>query len=362
MAAMTGGWGARLPASRRLRVAARVVLGLIVLAAVAWRVGAEPFVRGLLSVDVRAVIAVTCLTAIATVAASWRWQVVAQRLGARITIGRAIGMYYRSQFLNTVLPGGVLGDVHRALAHGSSAGDVARASRAVAIERTAGQAVQVVLAVLVVAFAGAEFAGQLLAVLIVLLVALVAVSAAVVASARLRRRVRHEMSEVRVGVGTGLALIQVCVSSVVVVGCHVAAFGVAIAAVGEHLSPLRLAALALVVLLGASIPLNVGGWGPREGIAGWAFATAGLGSAAGVAASTTFGVLIMIAIAPGAAVALAGVVRARRRLSGSAPQPELLSPSEPPCQPEPQRVRLAAGTLPGAASALAIHTRGGRVS
>ena len=63
-----------------------------------------------------------------------------------ISWGRATAAYYRSQFLNTVLPGGVLGDVHRALAQGQDVGDVGRGLRAVAWERSAGQLVQVSVA------------------------------------------------------------------------------------------------------------------------------------------------------------------------------------------------------------------------
>ena len=58
----------------------------------------------------------------------------------------SVSAYYRSQFLNTVLPGGVVGDVHRAVVHGRSVEQVAQAARAVAAERAVGQAVQLVLA------------------------------------------------------------------------------------------------------------------------------------------------------------------------------------------------------------------------
>ena len=54
----------------------------------------------------------------------------------------AVPAYYRSQFLNTTLPGGILGDVHRGVVHGRDVGDVGRGLRAVAWERTAGQVVQ----------------------------------------------------------------------------------------------------------------------------------------------------------------------------------------------------------------------------
>ena len=112
--------------------------------------------------------------------------------------------------------------------------------------------------------------------------------------------------------GSPGAFVRVVVASIVVVACHVVTFGVAVAAVGASVPPMRLAALALVVLLAGSIPLNLGGWGPREGIAGWTFAVAGLGASAGVAASTLFGILAMIAVAPGLVVAATSAVRRMR--------------------------------------------------
>ena len=61
----------------------------------------------------------------------------------------AVASYYRSQFLNSTLPGGVLGDVHRAVHHGRESGDLPRGARAVVWDRVSGQVVQVVLTVLV---------------------------------------------------------------------------------------------------------------------------------------------------------------------------------------------------------------------
>src|SRR4051794_14926875 len=66
-----------------------------------------------------------------------------------IGLPRAIGAYYRSLFLNSVLVGGVIGDVHRAVTHGRRAGDVPRGMRAVGWERLWGQVVQAVVTALV---------------------------------------------------------------------------------------------------------------------------------------------------------------------------------------------------------------------
>src|SRR4029077_13780435 len=75
--------------------------------------------------------------------------VVARALGVDLGLPAAAWAYYRSLFLNSVLPGGVLGDVHRAVTHGRRAGDVARGVRAVAWERLCGQVIQAVVTAVV---------------------------------------------------------------------------------------------------------------------------------------------------------------------------------------------------------------------
>jgi hypothetical protein len=60
--------------------------------------------------------------------------------------------------------------------------------------------------------------------------------------------------------------------------------------------------LALLILLAMGIPANIGGWGPREGVAAWAFGAAGLGAAEGLATAVAYGVLVLVANLPGALV------------------------------------------------------------
>ena len=105
---------------------------------------------------------------------------------------------------------------------------------------------------------------------------------------------------------------QVVLASVIVIFCHAVTFAVSTAATGVRMPPAQLLVLALLVLLGASIPLSIGGWGPREGVAGWAFAVVGLGAPAGVTAAVLFGVLALIAVAPGAVMSLIYATRKSR--------------------------------------------------
>src|SRR6204780_1752466 len=135
-----------VPAMRRFGPSLlRLAAGVAVLWFLVQLVGAAPFEDGLRAVTGQAVAAAVTLTALTTLCSAWRWRVVARALGADIDLPVATGAYYRSLFLNSVLPGGILGDVHRAVTQGRRAGDVAQGVRAVAWERLCGQVVQAVV-------------------------------------------------------------------------------------------------------------------------------------------------------------------------------------------------------------------------
>jgi hypothetical protein len=92
---------------------------------------------------------------------------------------------------------------------------------------------------------------------------------------------------------------------------HTALFLVAARAAGVDAPLSRLLPLAVLVLVAMAVPTNIGGWGPREGVAAWAFGAAGLGSDAGVATAVAYGVLVLAASLPGAVVLIATTRRSR---------------------------------------------------
>jgi hypothetical protein len=106
-----------------------------------------------------------------------------------------------------------------------------------------------------------------------------------------------------------------------VVATYLGMFLLAARAAGVHASPQQVLPLALVVLLAAAIPLNVGGWGPREGVAAWVFAAGGWGAGAGTAVATAFGVMVLVSTLPGAVVLLADVRRSRADTRTAAVEP-----------------------------------------
>ena len=116
----------------------RLAGGAAILAVLVARVGTGPFVDAVRLTNAGALLVAAAVTAVTTVACAWRWRLVARGLGVDVPLPAAVGAYYRSQFLNCTLPGGVLGDVHRAVAHGRDAGDIGRSVRAVGWERSAG--------------------------------------------------------------------------------------------------------------------------------------------------------------------------------------------------------------------------------
>ena len=98
-----------------------------------------------------------------------------------------------------------------------------------------------------------------------------------------------------------------------VVTGHVATLLLAARTAGAISPILQLLPLAMLVLLATAVPTNIGGWGPREGVAAWAFGAAGLGAAQGVATATVYGVLSLAAISPAAPLLVAAWLRRGRR-------------------------------------------------
>jgi uncharacterized membrane protein YbhN (UPF0104 family) len=298
---------------RSARSWAGVAVATATLAVLVWRVGTGPFLDGLHTVDGGALAAGAGLGLLTTVCCAWRWRIVARGLGVDLPLGAAVGAYYRSLFLNVTLPGGVVGDVHRGISHGRHTSDVGRALRAVAWERSAGQVVQVVLTVAVLLVLPSPVRAAMPPVA----VALLAAAAGVALAGRARptagrsrwERLRGAVArDLRDGLLARRAWPAIALASALVVAGHAVTFLIAARTAGVTAPPSALLPLALLVLLGAALP-SVGGWGPREGVTAWAFAAAGLGASRGVAAAVVYGVMVLVACLPGAAVLVAAWVR-----------------------------------------------------
>ena len=285
----------------------RLGAGACVLGVLVWRFGTGPFADAWRVTTWDSVSLAVLLTAVATWANAWRWRVVSRAFGVPLTIGASVTAYYRSQFLNSVLPGGVLGDAHRGTRHGRDAGDLGAGLRSTGWDRVSGQLVQAGLVVLALGLLATPLRAYTP-------VAVAALATVVLVAWWLGRR-----RGVLAFVGRDLRVLlrptvagRLAGASCVSTAAYVAIFAVALHSLGIGLRPTLLVPLALVVLVGSAIPLNVAGWGPREGVTAAAFGMAGLGSADGLTVSVVFGVLTAVATLPGLLVLLADPVLRRR--------------------------------------------------
>jgi uncharacterized membrane protein YbhN (UPF0104 family) len=306
----------------------RVLAGAGIIVLLLWRLGTGAFVDGLRVIDSRMLVAALGIGALTTVVSAWRWCLVAQGLGVRLPLRSAVADYYRSLFLNAALPGGILGDVHRAVRHGRETGDVGRGIRAVVLERSAGQIALITAGLAVLLASPARMLPGIGDVVprwtIPVGIATGAVFAVILIwgrrnresrrapTSRLGRGLRTAGSDIRRGLLSKRLLPWIACSSAIVLAGHLATFVIAARAAGATAPLTRLLPMMLLALVAMALPLNVGGWGPREGVMAWAFGAAGLGAAQGLTVAVVYGLFAFVASLPGIAVLIGQwIIRSR---------------------------------------------------
>jgi glycosyltransferase 2 family protein len=295
---------------------ARLTGSALTLAVLVWRLGTGPFLDGLHTIDGGALAAAAGITVLTTVCYAWRWKIVAGGLGLDLSLPAAVAAYYRAIFLNATLPGGIVGDVHRGARHGRDVRDVGRALRSVAWERFAGQVVQVLLTVIVLLALPSPVHSFMPLVAIAVVVAMFGV--VLVARARpdatrsaWARLLAGAAGDIRDGLLARRAWLGIALASALGVGGYAATFLIAARTAGTTAPPSRMLPIALIVVAAMVVP-SVAGWGPREGVAAWVFGAAGLGTQRGVATAVVFGVMVLVASLPGAAVLVVAWFRRTR--------------------------------------------------
>ncbi len=258
------------------------------------------------------VVAALVVAALQTLLSAWRWRFTAGRLGVELSAPAAVREYWLAGFLNQVVPGGVVGDVTRAVRH-ARAGDVGRAGprgengagrravHAVVLERLSGQVVVAAAAlasavVLLTPVPGWWVAAATAAALLGAVVVRSARGRATAAIAPGFRADAHRALLHRDAFPTQLA------TSSAVVGSYVTVYLIAARAVGvETPFPIMLP-LVTPVLLAMLVPVSVAGWGVREGAAAAIWSATGLAAADGVAISVAYGLIVLASTLPGAVV------------------------------------------------------------
>ena len=323
----SGSWGPLL-------VRATVSVGILALLLPFLDHGA--ILESLRALDLRWVFVVLSITVGQVALLGWRWWFTLDRLGLSLSKRAAVAEYYRSLFLNQVLPGGVLGDVSRAWRHVRVTPEARGvAVRAVILERTSGQAVMTLWATSCAVARGfgwfgargtvtggsAGWAGWVgwvdpAGVAAVILLGTLGVTLMV---ARSRRRGRSRRSapdslpgriwrDARRGVLSPSAFGVHLLTALLLTASYVAVFVVAAFAVGARTEIGMTALLAAPVLMAMLIPISWAGWGVREAAAAGIWALAGLSPTDGVLISTAYGALVLLASLPGGLLLLRPVL------------------------------------------------------
>jgi len=259
------------------------------------------------------------LSVVQVVISAWRWCYTSKRLGLDMALCDAVQEYYLATFINQVLPGGVLGDVNRALRHGAKAGKRQKAAHAVAIERLSGQLVLALVVGLgmLVLWQASVFKSLLenscAAISWLSVVLLLAITGGFLLLRRYSTRFKAYLLVLRDDLRRALfswpALPLQLMSSLLVMASYLAVFlllAVAADYVTSAATAAVLLALCTVLLLSMVVPLTVAGWGIREGAAALLWPLAGLPAEQGVALSVGYGVLVFVGSCPGALVLLKG--------------------------------------------------------
>jgi uncharacterized membrane protein YbhN (UPF0104 family) len=299
-------------ARSRLGALARwlVPLGLVVLLLRVIDLG--PVMQRLRHLDGRWVAIALLLTPPLYALYALRWSFTAGRVGAPLSFRRAFAEYYVSTLLNQLLPLGVAGDVVRALRHhgrlrAGGATTLGPAARAVVLERLSGL-VGLALFVLASACVWLRRGQRQLVPVAAGAFALVAAGALFVAwRARRDRRggdgARSSLSRLASDgraalVERGALVLQLALSSAAV-ALLIVFFVCAARAAGAAVDVTTALAVVPLMLAATVAPFAFAGWGVREATTAALYRLLGLDAATGVAVSVTFGLLTLVAAAPG---------------------------------------------------------------
>jgi len=281
---------------------------------------------------------------------AWRWRLTAGLIGVPLRFRYALGEYYLAQFINQVLPGGVLGDAGRALRHAHQT-PAAKGSawRAVIIERASGQMAVALLTVL--ALVSSPLWHKTLGASGYLLLA----SALLVAGAGFWSALRFTalicqrwpkvarwlrwVTPLKLDIQRGLLQRHIwswqLAASLLVVFSYALVMLCAARAIGVSLPASQLLALAPALLLAMLVPFTVAGWGVREGTAASVWVWVGLAPSQGVAVSLAYGLMVLLAALPGLVVAFKRRGQAAPDNSGAVQvkvKKGVIAKSETPCR------------------------------
>ncbi|WP_209428072.1 lysylphosphatidylglycerol synthase transmembrane domain-containing protein [Pararhodobacter sp. SW119] len=268
-----------------MKWALRALASALVLGAVIWLVDPRAIGAQLLRADLRWMALAVGLLALQIVLSALRWKLTAGALGARLPTLWAVSEYHLAVLGNTLLPGGVLGDLGR-VARMRGVGGWRLAIESVVVERMAGQVALALAVLLGLAWWFLPQLGIPGTLAVTLLAALGVVGPAWTLWALLPGSVRRTLAAAWFARAVWR---QQVVLSLAVLACNLGGFWVAAAATGVELGASAALFVIPLTLLAMLLPVTVNGWGLREAAAMVLWPVVGVDGGDAVAASIGFG-------------------------------------------------------------------------
>lgn len=272
----------------------KLCISALCLAALFWWADPANIARYLGNVDLIWVAAAFAALTASTLSMAHRWQITAGTFGVPLSYAFALREYYLAQLINTVLPGGVTGDVTRAVRVRARA-DLASAAQSVMAERLLGQIA--LCTALVMGFSFVSIGdtripwGQWSWIILMALVLGGAAFYWVMRRPNAAGRFLHKT--IMLFKRPAIAL-----HGVITTAGLMLAFYACARAVGIAIPPSGWFTLIPLVLCAMLVPLSIGGWGWREGAAAALFPLIAAPPSAGIAAGVTYGIVVFLAALP----------------------------------------------------------------
>ncbi|MEM6635084.1 MAG: lysylphosphatidylglycerol synthase transmembrane domain-containing protein [Pseudomonadota bacterium] len=285
---------------------AKFAVSFGVLAAVLWWAGAGDVWVRFRGMDPVWVGGAFAAVTIATFLMARRWQIVARACSIKISYRRAVGEYYIAQLGNSVLPGGVAGDVARAVRVRQEA-NLALAAKSILVERMLGQIA--ILAIMSVSFAVALILPGGIVWPVWAWAGVIGLAAGAVGGVALARS-SSVLGRIAALVLRLCGQPELLFHGALIAGCLFFGFYASARATGTLIPPAAWTTLIPLILCAMLIPLSIGGWGWREAAAAALFPLIGASADAGIASGLVYGAVLLVATFPAGLVFLGQLARA----------------------------------------------------
>jgi uncharacterized protein (TIRG00374 family) len=303
---------ARKRASRLIGLGAKIVISMAALAYLAGRLERDMLIQTIGGANLGLIMAAISALALQPLLATIRWRELLRAMLMHVAFGRLLQIIYVAQFFNQVLPASIGADVIRVWMVRRDGCSLSKGVISVFIDRFVMILTLLILAVLGYfalsqSFVMSKINMFVLSFLIIFPVTLLFVVAIRIdfvkfLSWRLWDFIDLPIQNLRMFLVHPKALASVSLFSLASHANIIFTVFLLLLAFDAKASFVEVASLMPLVLVAATLPISVGGWGVRELAMVAAFAQLGVPETATLSASVLFGIISIIVTLPGAAI------------------------------------------------------------